>query len=114
MTEGDKSAPHRLRILPHPFTGFGPRDSSEQEQILFQPSTEVPEESARDRDDEEEYVEGDIRVVVEVKIDGKEAEEEQEVINPRLSEEPSVQVLRPCTASNSLSSLGQPEPWPMY
>ena len=104
MAEGDKSAPHRLRILPHPFTGFGPRDSSEQEQILIQLSTEVPEESARDRDDEEEYVGGDIRVVVEVKIDGKE-EEEQEVINLRLSEEPSV--LRPCIQLAF-------EPWPTY
>ena len=45
---------------------------------------------------------------MEVKVDGKEEEEEQEVINPRLSEESSGR------ASNSLSSLGQPEPWPTY
>ena len=31
--EGEKSAP--LKNLPYPFTGFGPRDSGEQEQIPF-------------------------------------------------------------------------------
>src|SRR6266566_2335358 len=34
--EGDKNAP--LKNLPYRFPGFGPRDSSEQEQIPFSPS----------------------------------------------------------------------------
>jgi hypothetical protein len=106
MAEGEKNAP--LKNLPYPFPGFGPRDSSEQEQIPFPPSPAVPEESAGGHDDDEveEEVEGDI--VVEVEDDeGEEEEEEEEDINPRSSEEPSSFSGR---ASNSLSSLGQPIP----
>jgi hypothetical protein len=43
MAEGEKNAP--LTNLPYPSTGFGPRDSGEQEQIPFQPSPAVTEES---------------------------------------------------------------------
>ncbi|KAF8497819.1 hypothetical protein F5888DRAFT_1906594 [Russula emetica] len=100
--EGDKNAP--LENLPYPFLGFGPRDSSEQEQIPFPPSPAVPEESAGSHYDDEVEVEGDI--VVEVEDEGEEEEEEEE-INPRSSEEPSSFSGR---ASNSLSSLGQPIP----
>ena len=111
MVEGDKNAP--LKNLPYPFTGFGPRDSNEQEQVPFPPSPAVPEESAGGRDDdddddddeEEVEVEGDI--VVEVEDGGEEEEEEEEDFNPRSSEEPSSFSGR---ASNSLSSLGQPIP----
>jgi hypothetical protein len=104
MVEGEKNAP--LKNLPYPFPGFGPRDSSEQEQIPFPPSPAVPEESAGGRRDDEveEEVEGDIAVEVEVKV---EEEGEEEEINPRSSEEPSSFSGR---ASNSLSSLGQPIP----
>jgi hypothetical protein len=106
MAEGDKTAP--LKNLPYPFPGFGPRESSEQEQIPFPPSPAVPEECAGGHDDDEveEEVEGDI--VVEVEDEGEEEEEEaEEEINPRSSEEPSSFSGR---ASNSLSSLGQPIP----
>jgi hypothetical protein len=41
MAEGDKNAP--VKNIPYPFPGFGPRDSSEQEQIPFPPSPAVPE-----------------------------------------------------------------------
>ena len=100
--EDDKNAP--LKNLPYPFHGFGPRDSSEQEQIPFPPSPAVPDEGAggHEEEEEEEEVEGDI--VVEVEEEGEEEEEEEE-INPRSSEEPSSFSGR---ASNSLSSLGQP------
>ena len=57
MAEGDKNAP--LKDLP----GFGPRDSSEQEQISFPPSPAVPEASTVSHDDEEEVVGG---IVVEI------------------------------------------------
>ncbi|KAF8497822.1 hypothetical protein F5888DRAFT_1613094, partial [Russula emetica] len=108
MAEGDKNEP--LKDLPYPFPGFGPRDSSEQEQIPFPPSPAVPEESAGGHDDDEveEEVEGDI--VVEIEDEGEEEEEEEEEekeFNPRSSEEPSSFSGR---ASNSLSSLGQPIP----
>ncbi|KAN0115698.1 hypothetical protein V8E52_006644, partial [Russula decolorans] len=96
MAEGEKNAP--LKDLPYPFPGFGPRDSSEQEQIPFPPSPAVPEESAGGHDDDEEEVEGD---------EGEEEEEEEGEISPRSSEEPSSFSGR---ASNSLSSLGQPIP----
>jgi hypothetical protein len=36
MAEGKTNA--LLKNLPYPFPGFGPRDSSKQEQILFSPS----------------------------------------------------------------------------
>jgi hypothetical protein len=100
--EGDKNAP--LKDLPYPFHGFGPRDSSEQEQIPFPPSPAVPDEGVgheeEEEEEEEEEVEGNI--VVEVEDEG---EEEEEDFNPRSSEEPSSFSGR---ASNSLSSLGQP------
>jgi hypothetical protein len=44
IVEGGKNAP--LKDLPYPFPGFGPRDSSEQEQIPFPPSPAVPDEGA--------------------------------------------------------------------
>ena len=111
MAEGEKNAP--LKNLPYPFTGFGPRDSNEQEQIPFPPSPAVPEGSAGghdDDDDEEIEIEGDIVVEVEDEDEGEEEEdeeEEEEDFNPRSSEEPSSFSGR---ASNSLSSLGQPIP----
>jgi hypothetical protein len=106
VAEGERNAP--VKNLPYPFPGFGPRDSSEQEQIPFPPSPAVPEESAggrRDDDEVEEEVEGEI--VVEVEDEGEEEDEEEEEIDPRSSEEPSSFSGR---ASNSLSSLGQPIP----
>ncbi len=104
LAEGGKNAP--LKNLPYPFPGFGPRESSEQEQIPFPPSPAVPDEDREGEHDneegeEEEAVEGDI--VVEV---GGEEEVEEEV-NPHSSEEPSSFSGR---ASNSLSSLGHPIP----
>jgi hypothetical protein len=98
MADGDNNA--SLKTLPYPFPGFGPRDSSEREQIPFPPSPAVPEERAGGCDHEEIKVEGDI--VVEVKDDGEEEEEEEEEIHPRSSEELSSFSGR---ASNSLSSL---------
>ena len=44
MAEGDKNAP--LKDLPYPFSGFGPPDGNEHEQIPFPPSPAVPEGSA--------------------------------------------------------------------
>src|SRR5258708_29882995 len=102
MVEGEKRAP--LKNLPYPFLGFGPGDSSEQEQIPFPPSPTVPEESAVGH--EEEEVERDIVVEVEDEEEGEEEEDNQD-FNPRSSEEPSSFSGR---ASNSLSSLGQPIP----
>ena len=64
MAKGEKNAP--LKNLPYPFTGFGPRDSGEQEQIPFPPSSVVPEESAGGRDDDGEEVEGEGNIVVEL------------------------------------------------
>jgi hypothetical protein len=55
---------HHLRI-----SRFGPRDSSEQEQIPFPPSPAIPEESAGGHDDDEVEVEGDI--IVEVEVEGE-------------------------------------------
>jgi len=102
VAEGDKNAP--LKNLPSPFPGFGPRDSSEQEQVPFPPSPAVPEESAEGHDDDEEEeeveVEGDI--VVEIEEEGEEGD-----FNSRSSEEPPLFSGR---ASNSLSSLVQPIP----
>src|SRR6266478_1708218 len=102
VAEGDKNAP--LKNLPSPFPGFGPRDSSEQEQVPFPPSPAVPEESAEGHDDDEEEeeveVEGDI--VVEIEEEGEEGD-----FNSRSSEEPPLFSDR---ASNSLSSLVQPIP----
>ena len=111
MTEGGKNSP--LKNLPYPFSGFGPRESSEQEQIPFPPSPPVPEEGAEgehhDEEGEEEGIEGDITVEVEGVGEGEEGEEEEleEELHPRSSEEPSSFSGR---ASNSLSSLGQPIP----
>jgi len=105
--EGGKHAP--IMNLPYPFPGFGPRESSEQEQIPFPPSPSLPhegEEGEHDGEDEaEEGEEGDI--VVEVDEEGEEVEFEEEEAQPRTSEEPSSFSGR---ASNSLSSLGQPVP----
>ena len=52
MAEGDKNV-----LLPLP--GFGPKDSSEQEQIPFLPSPTVPEESVGGRNDDEGDGDGD-------------------------------------------------------
>jgi hypothetical protein len=103
IAEGEKNAP--LKNLPYPFLGFGPRDSSEQEQIPFPSSPAVPEESVGGHDDDEVEVEVEGDIVVEVEDDaGEEEEEEEEEINPRSSDELSSFSGR---ASNSLSSLGQ-------
>jgi hypothetical protein len=106
MAEGEKNAPPK--DLPYPVPGFGPRDSTEQEQIPFLPSLAVPaEESAGGHDDDEVEVEVEVEgdIVVEGEGDeGEEEEEEEGEINPRSSEEPSSFSGR---ASNSLSSLGQ-------
>ncbi|KAI9456816.1 hypothetical protein BJY52DRAFT_1187652 [Lactarius psammicola] len=105
--EGGKNAP--IKNLPYPFPGFGPRESSEQEQVPFPPSPGLPDEGEEgDHDGEgegEEGEEGDI--VVEVDKEGEEVEFEEEEAQPRTSEEPSSFSGR---ASNSLSSLGQPIP----
>jgi hypothetical protein len=45
MAEGDKNT--SLKTLPYPFPGFGPRDSSEQEQIPFPPSRRTRRECRR-------------------------------------------------------------------
>ena len=92
---------------PYPFPGFGPRESSEQEQIPFPPSPGLPDDGAEgDHEGEGEEEEGEI--VVEVDDDEEEVEfEEEEDAQPRSSEEPSSFSGR---ASNSLSSLGQPVP----
>jgi hypothetical protein len=105
MAEGEKNAP--LKNLPYPFPGFGPRDSSEQEQIPFPPSPAVPEGSVGGRDEEEEEIEIEGDIVVEVEGEDGGEEEVEEDFNPRSSEEPSSFSGR---ASNSLSSLGQPIP----
>ena len=73
--EGEKSA--LLKSLPYSFTGFGPRDSGEQERIPFPPSPAVPEESAGGRDDDEEKVEVEGDIGVEVDNEGEEEEEEE-------------------------------------
>jgi hypothetical protein len=100
-TEDGKAVP--VKDLPYPFPGFGPRESSEQEQIPFPPSPGLPDDGAEgDHEGEGEEEEGG-EIVVEVDDDA-EVEFEQE---PRSSEEPSSFSGR---ASNSLSSLGQPIP----
>ncbi|KAF8497809.1 hypothetical protein F5888DRAFT_1803273 [Russula emetica] len=106
MAEDDKNAPPKK--LPYPFSGFGPRDSSEQEQIPFLPSPTVPEESAISHDEEEEEVEVEEDIEVEVD-DESEEEEEEEEINPRSSEEPSLfSGLRGGSMSSTGSSTGSP------
>jgi len=102
MAEGGKDAP--LKDLPYPFPGFGPRESSEQEQVPFPPSPPVPDDEGveGEHDGEQEGVEGDVVLEVEGEEEGEEAD-----FNPRSSEEPSSFSGR---ASNSLSSLGQPIP----
>ncbi|KAI0251640.1 hypothetical protein BJV78DRAFT_1282308 [Lactifluus subvellereus] len=95
-----------LKDLPYPFTGFGPRESSEQEQIPFPPSPGLPVEGEEgEPGGEVEGEEGDIVVRVEEEAEG-EGEEEEET-RRRTSEDPSSFSGR---ASNSLSSLGQPIP----
>lgn len=101
--EGGQHAP--IKNLPYPFPGFGPRESSEQEQIPFPPSPGIPDNGEEgDQGDEEE---GEDDIVVEVDDEGEEVEFEEEDFQPRTSEEPSSFSGR---ASNSLSSLGQPIP----
>ncbi len=104
VAEGDKNAP--LKNLPYPFPGFGPRDSSEQEQIPLPPSPAVMQESAGGGGDDEVVVEVEGGIVVEVEEEGEE-EEDEEDFNPRSSKEPSSFSGR---ASDSLSSLGHPVP----
>ncbi|KAF8261984.1 hypothetical protein EI94DRAFT_1809524 [Lactarius quietus] len=100
--EGGKAVP--IKDLPYPFPGFGPRESSEHEQIPFPPSPGIPDDGVEgDHEGEgEEEEEGDIVVEVD-----DEEEFEEEDAQPRTSEEPSSFSGR---ASNSLSSLGQPIP----
>ena len=102
--EGGKDAP--LKNLPYPFPGFGPRESSEQEQVPFPPSPPVPDEGVEGKDDEEEGEEEGVEGDIVLEVEGEE-EGEEEDFNPRSSEEPSSFSGR---ASNSLSSLGQPIP----
>lgn len=108
MMEGGKHAP--IKHLPYPFPGFGPRESSEQEQIPFPPSPGLPDEGEEGEHDGEgeEDEEGDIVVEVD---DEEEVKFEEEEAQPRTSEEPSSFSGR---ASNSLSSLGQPIPSSRY
>jgi hypothetical protein len=101
VVEGGKNAP--LKNLPYPFPGFGPRESSEQEQVPFPPSPAMPDEGVEGENDDEEEDEG----VVEGDIVVEGEEEEEGDFQPRSSEEPSSFSGR---ASNSLSSLGQPIP----
>ena len=107
-TEGGRTP---LKDLPYPFPGFGPRESSEQEQIPFPPSPGLPSESEAGEHggDVEAAGEGaDIVVRVEEDLEGEEEEEEEEEeTRRRTSEDPSSFSGR---ASNSLSSLGQPIP----
>ncbi|KAI9439198.1 hypothetical protein H4582DRAFT_2119755 [Lactarius indigo] len=104
--EGGKHAP--IKTLPYPFPGFGPRESSEQEQIPFPPSPGLPDEGEGEHDGEDEGEEGEEGdIVVEVDDEGEEVEFEEEEAQPRTSDEPSSFSGR---ASNSLSSLGQPIP----
>lgn len=104
--EGGKHAP--IKNLPYPFSGFGPRESSEQEQIPFPPSPGLPDEGEGEHDGEDEGEEGEEGdIVVEVDDEGEEVEFEEEEAQPRTSDEPSSFSGR---ASNSLSSLGQPIP----
>ncbi|KAH9953468.1 hypothetical protein BC827DRAFT_134941 [Russula dissimulans] len=102
MVESDKNAP--IKNLPYPFPGFGPRESSEQEQIPFPPSPPVPDNDVEGEHEEEGEEGEEGEVVVEVE---EAEEEEEEDFQPRSSEEPSSFSGR---ASNSLSSLGQPIP----
>ncbi|KAI0299996.1 hypothetical protein B0F90DRAFT_1926006 [Multifurca ochricompacta] len=101
ITEGGKNAP--LKKLPYPFPGFGPRESSEQEQIPFPPSPSLPDEGEEGKHDDDEQGEDQDEGEIVVEVDAGEEEEAQ----PRTSEEPSSFSGR---ASNSLSSLGQPIP----
>ncbi|KAI0263628.1 hypothetical protein BC834DRAFT_844491 [Gloeopeniophorella convolvens] len=89
---------------PYPFTGFGARESGEQEQIPFPPSPGLPDEGSQHEEEEEEEEEE------EALEEAEEEEEEEEERQPRTSEDPSSFSGR---ASNSLSSLGQPLP-PRY
>ncbi|KAH9172425.1 hypothetical protein EDB89DRAFT_2242881 [Lactarius sanguifluus] len=104
--EGGKPAP--IKNLPYPFSGFGARESSEQEQIPFPPSPGLPDEGEGEHDGEDEGGEGEGGdIVVEVDDEAEEVEFEEEEAQPRTSDEPSSFSGR---ASNSLSSLGQPIP----
>ena len=99
--EGGKAIP--IKDIPYPFPGFGPRESSEQEQIPFPPSPGIPDDGAEGEGEDEEGGE----VVVEVDDEAELESEEGGEAQPRSSEEPSSFSGR---ASNSLSSLGQPIP----
>ena len=52
MAEGSKNA--LLKDPPYPFPGFGPRESSKQEQVPFPPSPPVPDEGEEHGEEEEE------------------------------------------------------------
>ena len=103
--EGVKHSP--IKNLPYPFPGFGPRESSEQEQIPFPPSPGIPDEGAEGDHEGEGEEEDEGEIVVEVDDEAEVEFEEEEEAQPRTSEEPSSFSGR---ASNSLSSLGQPIP----
>jgi hypothetical protein len=92
-----------IKDLPYYFPGFGPRESSEQEQIPFPPSPGIPGDGVEREGEDEEGGE----IVVEVDDEAELESEEGEEAHPRTSEEPSSFSGR---ASNSLSSLGQPIP----
>jgi hypothetical protein len=92
-----------VKNMPYPFPRFGPRESSEQEQIPFPPSPGLTNDGAEGdhegKGEGEEEKEGEIVVEVD---DDEEVESEQESSS---REEPLSFSGR---AFNSLSSLGQP------